>query len=244
MGNLDELVPLIFANPGGLVALLPLATLAYLAPFLIAFERRHRFLWTIGVINLTTGWTILGWLAALLWAVNKDVRNLLDELPARTSEAPLEPQWNLAPQEDSPPVGGRFKQCPYCAEPIRPEAIVCRYCSRDLVASAEVRSATDLGDEERRQLESLLTDHATSAPQDPNLLDVFEYARLLEAEESAAILARVGVANLSSQAFPARSATESVLPPTEPVPDPIESATPEESDSDWMLDAPIAGRRR
>lgn len=44
----------------------------YIAPSLIAHltERRHR--WPITVINVFLGWTLVGWVVSLSWAVMKD----------------------------------------------------------------------------------------------------------------------------------------------------------------------------
>ena len=32
---------------------------------------------------------------------------------------------------------GRTRKCPYCAEFVKPEAIVCKHCGRDLVSSKD-----------------------------------------------------------------------------------------------------------
>jgi hypothetical protein len=123
----------------------------------------------------------------LIWAVNKDVRTLVEELPVPRPESPLEPQWST--ETLSEPASSRaLKHCPFCAETIRAEAIVCRYCSRD-VPGENIKPSTDLDQQEKRRLQSLLDEDP--GQQDRNLLDVFDYARLLEQEESAAVLTLV-----------------------------------------------------
>lgn len=49
----------------GLVAVLAL----YFLPALVADRRAHKNLTAIFVLNLLAGWTFVGWVAALVWAL-------------------------------------------------------------------------------------------------------------------------------------------------------------------------------
>lgn len=46
------------------VVVLPL----YFLPWIVASHRRHPQRFAIGVLNLLLGWTVLGWVGALVWS--------------------------------------------------------------------------------------------------------------------------------------------------------------------------------
>lgn len=46
----------------------------YFIPTLIAGTRNHKFANYIFAINIFFGWTVLGWVAVLMWAVNNDIQ--------------------------------------------------------------------------------------------------------------------------------------------------------------------------
>ena len=41
----------------------------YMAPLIIAIVRDHHRLPWIGLLNFAAGWTVAGWIAALVWSV-------------------------------------------------------------------------------------------------------------------------------------------------------------------------------
>jgi hypothetical protein len=55
---------------GTLVVLLFLV--AYFGPTLTAFLRKKRNVLAIFVLNFLTGWTVVGWFAAFIWALTVD----------------------------------------------------------------------------------------------------------------------------------------------------------------------------
>lgn len=93
-----------------LIILLAVAVFVYFIPNWIASARNHHNADAIFMTNLLLGWTAIGWIAALIWSLTA-VRNEASEPPKASSE---------------------LKQCPFCAEDIKKEAIVCRYCGREI----------------------------------------------------------------------------------------------------------------
>jgi hypothetical protein len=81
----------------------------YLIPAIIASRRSHPYSGRIFALNLFLGWTTIGWLGALIWALIKP-----GPLPVQVIE-------NEPPLTDS-------KVCPSCAETVRLAAKRCRFC--------------------------------------------------------------------------------------------------------------------
>lgn len=79
----------------------------YFIPALVAAVRGHHQTIPIGILNLFFGWTLVGWVAALIWAVSA--------LPSRPGA-----------------ISYTDRKCPHCAEMIKREAVACRHCGRDV----------------------------------------------------------------------------------------------------------------
>lgn len=47
----------------------------YFIPVIIAYIRKHNNIFAITILTLFTGWTFFGWLAALLWSLNSDIKD-------------------------------------------------------------------------------------------------------------------------------------------------------------------------
>lgn len=55
----------------GLIALFIILAV-YFLPSIIASHKKHRNAEAISILNLLLGWTILGWIIALVWALMKE----------------------------------------------------------------------------------------------------------------------------------------------------------------------------
>ena len=62
-------IPLCFAIIAGGLA----AAILYFLPAITASERNHRNAGAIGILNIFTGWTFLGWVICLVWAATNDI---------------------------------------------------------------------------------------------------------------------------------------------------------------------------
>jgi hypothetical protein len=88
---------------------------AYFIPAIVAFGREHHNKGGILALNLFLGWTLIGWVGALVWALTNP-----------------SPSAVVANNPSVFPEGRR--PCPYCAEAIATAAQICRFCGKELPA--------------------------------------------------------------------------------------------------------------
>ena len=84
--------------------LLALAAL-YFVPSVIAMINWHYHRGAIILLNILAGWTLVGWVAAYVWAFHRPLR--------QASERTRRP-------------------CPHCAELILPQANICPFCTQPI----------------------------------------------------------------------------------------------------------------
>lgn len=58
----------------GSVLLLALGAALYFVPWIVAASRKHNNSGAIAVLNIFLGWTFIGWVAALVWAMTDNVK--------------------------------------------------------------------------------------------------------------------------------------------------------------------------
>jgi ABC-type transport system involved in cytochrome c biogenesis permease component len=58
---------LLAGNGAGVIIVL----LFYFVPAVVAFVRGHHNKWAIFALNLLLGWTVLGWIGALVWSFTR-----------------------------------------------------------------------------------------------------------------------------------------------------------------------------
>jgi len=92
----------------------------YFLPTAVAAARRARRTGAILALNLLLGWTLLGWVAALVWS-------LADDADAKRRSAVAD----FFDPEPMPDTATRLP-CPHCAEAILPSAEICRFCGSRL----------------------------------------------------------------------------------------------------------------
>lgn len=102
------------------------APLLYFYPMYEAYFHKQPNFYSIFALNLFLGWTLVGWVVALVWAI-KSLEPIKTINVAAQEPAPT--PTSVQPVTEAPK---QIKQCPYCAEDILMAAKKCKHCGSDV----------------------------------------------------------------------------------------------------------------
>jgi hypothetical protein len=97
----------------------------YLLPTCEAWKNQHPNLTAIALVNIFLGWSLLGWVVAVVWAYKKPEPTIAIAPPPVQEPAPSPP-----PRQQQ----RETKKCPFCAEDVLVQAIKCKHCGSTLTA--------------------------------------------------------------------------------------------------------------
>lgn len=96
---------------------------AYFLPLIVAVMRSHQNAGAIAALNLLLGWTLLGWVGALVWAMLSK-----PEEAGKARGQDVVADTGLSPAH---------RKCPECAEVVLKEARKCKHCQAELEPATE-----------------------------------------------------------------------------------------------------------
>lgn len=115
----------------------------YFLPAVIAAARGHHQAGAIFVLDLLLGWTLLGWIVAIVWSftatgsgVPPAVYDETGTLPSGSAESEVPWAYPLFEPSGADAASAGTKTCPDCAEAVKAAARVCRFCGYEFTAAA------------------------------------------------------------------------------------------------------------
>jgi hypothetical protein len=96
----------------------------YMLPTIEAAIRKSNNLPAIAAVNFFLGWSLIGWVTALVWAFKNPTPVILAEAPAYLTV-------ETSSTTDTKPK----KDCPFCGEEILAVAVKCKHCGSELSES-------------------------------------------------------------------------------------------------------------
>lgn len=127
-----------FSSPNLFFIVVLVGIASYFYPTIEAVVRQAPNTAAIVMLNLFLGWTLVGWVVALVWAVTAK-----DKSQERASTIVARPKpyavtsgtTNYQPTlPDKPQAVAKTRACPFCAEEILKAAVICKHCKSTVSA--------------------------------------------------------------------------------------------------------------